>query len=156
MVLRQAFSTVAVLALLAACTTTATLYPVDGPMSQQQPLPVLTANVDGIMGNTGGISLTLPDGETCTGKWSSIAPMAVGFSAASASGTATSGLASAWATVYGSGFSVGNVPGVNRGEAMLVGDRGTIIQVEFYTGSGTANGTGVAKDNKGNVFKVLF
>ena len=41
-------------------------------------------------------------------------------------------------------------------EAMLVGDRGTVIQVEFYTGSGTANGTGVAKDNKGHVFKVLF
>jgi len=39
---------------------------------------------------------------------------------------------------------------------MLVGNRGTVIQVEFYTGSGTANGTGVAKDNKGNVFKVLF
>ncbi len=39
---------------------------------------------------------------------------------------------------------------------MLVGDRGTVIQVEFYTGSGTANGSGVAKDKKGNVFKVLF
>jgi len=49
-----------------------------------------------------------------------------------------------------------DVPGVNKGEAVLVGDRGTVIQVEFYTGSGTANGTGVAKDNKGNTWKVLF
>ena len=49
-----------------------------------------------------------------------------------------------------------NVPGVNKGEAVLVGDRGTVIQVEFYTGSGTAYGTGVAKDNKGNIYKVLF
>ena len=39
---------------------------------------------------------------------------------------------------------------------MLVGDRGTVIHVEFYTGSGTANGLGVARDNKGNIFKVLF
>lgn len=108
------------------------------------------------MGNTGGISLTLPDGELCKGRWSSIAPMSVGFSAATASGTATNGMASVWTTVYGSGLSVRNLPGVNKGEAMLVGDRGTVIQVEFYTGSGTANGTGVAKDNKGNVFKVLF
>jgi hypothetical protein len=30
------------------------------------------------------------------------------------------------------------------------------LQVEFFTGSGTANGSGVAKDNKGNVYKVLF
>jgi hypothetical protein len=80
----------------------------------------------------------------------------LGFSTASATGTATNGMASVWSTVYGSGFSTSNRPGVNRGEAMLVGDRGTVIQVEFYTGSGTANGTGVAKDNKGNIFKMLF
>lgn len=148
---------VAVLAAqLAACSTTASLYPVDGPLSKQQPLPVLTATVDGIMGNTGGISMTLPDGEQCTGKWSSIAPMSVGFSTASASGNAINAMASVWTTVYGSGFSVKNLPGVNKGEAMLVGDRGAIIQVEFYTGSGTANGAGVAKDNKGNTYKVLF
>lgn len=139
-----------------ACSTTATLYPVDGPLSQQQPLPVLTATVDGIMGNTGGISLLLPDGERCIGKWSSIAPMSVGYSTAFASGSAANGLASAWATVYGSGFSVRNVPGVNKGEAILVGNRGTVIRVEFFTGSGTANGNGVAKDNEGNTYKVLF
>lgn len=156
MTLRTKFAAFALVAFLTACSTTATLYPVDGPLSKQQPLPVLTATVDGIMGNTGGISLSLPDGELCKGRWSSIAPMSVGYSTASASGSATNGMASVWTTVYGSGFSVRNLPGVNKGEAMLVGDRGTVIQVEFYTGSGTANGTGVAKDNKGNAFKVLF
>jgi hypothetical protein len=156
MKLWKTFASAVAVAVIAACSTTATLYPVDGPLSRQQPLPVLTAVVDGITGNTGGISLSLPDGELCTGKWSSIAPMSVGFSTASASGSATGGMASVWATVYGSGFSVGNLPGVNKGEAMLVGDRGTVIQIEFYTGSGTANGSGVARDNKGNVFKVLF
>ena len=98
----------------------------------------------------------MPDGEICKGRWSSIAPMAYGYSTASATGSATSGMASVWATAYGSGFSMANVPGVNKGEAVLVGDRGTVMQVEFYTGSGTANGTGVAKDNKGNIYKVLF
>lgn len=156
MKLYKAFAAAITASLLAACSTTATLYPIDGPLSKQQPLPVLTAVVDGILGNTGGISMTLPDGERCIGKWSSIAPMSVGFSTASASGTATNGMASVWTTVYGSGFSVRNLPGVNKGEAMLVGDRGTVIQVEFYTGSGTANGSGVAKDNKNNIYKVLF
>lgn len=146
----------AILIILAGCSTTATLYPVEGPLSKEQPLPVLLATAGGIMGNTGNISLTLPDGEYCKGRWSSIAPMSVGFPTASASGTATTGMSSVWSTVYGSGFSVSNLPGVNKGEAMLVGDRGTVIQVEFYTGSGTANGSGVAKDNKGNIFKVLF
>ncbi len=39
---------------------------------------------------------------------------------------------------------------------MIIGTRGTVIEVEFYTGSGTANGFGLAKDNKGNIYKVLF
>jgi len=142
--------------ILISCSTTATLYPIDGPLSKIQPLPVITAKADGIMGNTGNISLTFPDGELCKGRWSSIAPMSVDFSTASATGTATNGMSSVWATVYGTGFSVSNLAGVNRGEAVIVGDKGTVIQVEFYTGSGTANGAGVAKDNKGNIFKVLF
>ena len=150
------FVSLLITAVLCGCSTTATLFPVDGPMTKLSPLPVLTATVDGITGNTGDISLVMPDGEACKGRWSSIAPMAYGHSTASATGSATSGMASAWATVYGSGFSMANVPGVNKGEAVLVGDRGTVIQVEFYTGSGTANGTGVAKDNKGNTWKVLF
>jgi hypothetical protein len=65
-------------------------------------------------------------------------------------------MASAWGSAYGSGFSVGNMASVNRGEAMLICNKGTTIQVEFFTGSGTANGYGVAKDSNGNVFKVLL
>ncbi len=147
---------ISILAALSTACTTATLYPVEGPLSKLQPLPILKASVDGILGNTGEITMTLPDGEQCTGKWSSIAPMSFGFSSATASGRATNGMSTIWSTVYGSGFSMGNLPGVNKGEAMLVGNKGTVIQVEFYTGSGTANGAGVAKDNKGNIYKVLF
>lgn len=153
---RDLVFTIVMIVSLQACTTTANLYPVKGPMSSHIPLPVLTAHVDGILGNTGNISLDMPNGEKCTGKWSSIAPMQVGYSSANVSGTVTEGMTSAWVTVYGSSYTVGNLPGINKGEAMLVGDQGTVIQVEFYTGSGTANGTGVAMDNKGNIFKVLF
>ncbi|RYH21138.1 MAG: hypothetical protein EON54_25805 [Alcaligenaceae bacterium] len=98
----------------------------------------------------------MPDGEKLAGKWASIAPMSVGVGGGVTNIVASSGLRSAWATAYGSGYSVRNVPGINRGEAMLVGTKGTSIQVEFFTGSGTASGTGVAKDNLGNTYKVLF
>jgi len=30
------------------------------------------------------------------------------------------------------------------------------MQVEFYTGSGTANGYGVAKDSANNIYKLIF
>lgn len=130
------------------CGTTANLYPVQGPLSERKPLPVIVAKVNGIMGNTGSISLTLPDGEACEGKWSSAAGVSASFG--------TVNLFSQYGSVFGSGFSVANQPGVNRGEAILVGEKGTVIEIEFYTGSGTANGFGLAKDNHANLFKVLF
>lgn len=141
---------------LAACSTTANMYPISGPLAEQHPLPVLQVKVNGITGNSGELSTTLPDGETLAGKWSSIAPMSYGMTTGTASGSVTDGMNTVWATVYGTGFSSSNVPGVNKGEAMLVGTKGTVMHVEFLTGSGTANGTGVAKDNRGNIYKVLF
>lgn len=147
---------IGVFSALVGCTTTASLYPVEGPLAEAKPLPVLLAQVDGILGSTGGIRITMPDGELCEGRWSSISPMSVSYGNGAASASVSNGLTSAWGTVYGSAVSIANVPGVNRGEAMLVGTKGTVIRVEFLTGSGTASGTGVATDNHGNVFKVLF
>jgi len=134
--------------LFISCTTTATFYPIQGPLSEQKPIPVLVANVDGIMGNTGNINLTMPDGEICKGKWSSAAGMQVSVG--------TVNLFSQYGSALGTGYSVTNAAGVNRGEAILIGERGTQIEVEFYTGSGTASGYGLAKDNHGNIYKLLF
>lgn len=134
--------------LFCGCSTTANLYPVKGPLSLQSPTPILVARVNGIMGNTGNIVLTMPDGEVCKGKWSSAAGKAVSFG--------TVNLFSQYGSIFGTSYSVGNVPGVNRGEAILFCNKGTKIEVEFYTGSGTANGYGLAKDNHDNIYKVLF
>jgi len=146
--LRTLLSIGLVVVSLCGCSTTANLYPVKGPQSEVKPLPVIRARVDGIMGNSGGLSLTMPDGEVCKGKWSSAAGMSVTYG----SGT----LFSQYGSAYWSGYTVGNKPGENRGQAIVIGERGTVIEVEFYTGSGTANGFGLAKDNKGNIYKVLF
>lgn len=142
--------------LVVGCSTTVSMFPMEGPLSKVAPLPVLSAKVDGILGNTGNISLTYPDGETFTGKWSSMAPQSGGVSAGITTSGAKTGLLSAWAAAFGAGYSVKIVPGVNRGEAVAVGNKGTVVEIEFYTGSGTANGVGVAKDNKGNIYKLLF
>jgi hypothetical protein len=64
--------------LVAGCSTTANLYPVQGPLASQKPLPVIVATADGITGNTGNLSLRMPDGEECSGKWSSVAPKMAG------------------------------------------------------------------------------
>lgn len=135
---------------------TAKLYPVKGPYSEGLPIPVLNARVHDVQRNSGDVTMTLPDGEVCAGSWSSLAPQQVSVSTMSGSARITSGIQTAYATVYESGFTVSNKPGVNRGTAYLVGTRGTTVEVEFFTGSGTANGNGVAIDSKGNVYKVIF
>lgn len=129
----------------AGCSTTANLYPIQGPLSARKPLPVIVAKANGITGNTGELTLTMPDGEDCKGKWSSVAP--------------TTGGVGTLFTQYGAtaGFTFSGIqPGINKGQAFLTCDRGTTVEAEFFTGSGTANGFGVARDSNKNVYKMLF
>jgi hypothetical protein len=150
MLIRRRLTHIAVLAAgaLSACSTTANLYPVQGPLSLQKPVPILIATVDGITGNTGGFNFTMPDGAACSGRWSSVAPQHVTVT--------TSSLFSRYGTVTGYGTTVGNVPGVNKGQAFAICSDNTRFDVEFLTGSGTANGYGIATDTNDNVYKMIF
>jgi hypothetical protein len=134
--------------LCASCSVDIKMYPVQGPMAQRKPLPVLTATADGITNNTGNITISSLEGETCSGKWSSVAPQEASVTSVS--------LLTQYGAIAGIMSTVGPKPGVNRGEAFIVCPSGTNFQAEFYTGSGTANGYGVGKDSNGNVFKLLF
>lgn len=58
--------------------------------------------------------------------------------------------------VTGVGTTAGIVPGVNKGQLYAICSDNTRVEGEFVTGSGTANGYGVAKDSGGNVYKLLF
>lgn len=145
-------------ALLSGCSMSirANLYPVHGPLSEMLPVPVVQAIVEDVHRNTGPVSITLPDGEVCRGTWSSLAPKQVSVTSMSGHAVLSSALGSAYTVVYGTAYTVSNVPGVNQGTAYLIGERGTRIEVFFETGSGTANGSGVAVDTNGNTFKVIF
>ena len=134
--------------LLSGCSTTASLFPVEGPLSKQIPVPTIKATVNGIMGNTGDISLTMPDGENCIGKWSSAAGAGVSVGTGNLIGT--------YGSAYGIGTSVSTGTGQNPGQAFLTCSEGRTIQIEFITGAGTANGFGIAKDNKVNIYLILF
>lgn len=130
------------------CSTTVSLFPVEGPLSQQRPVPTLHATANGITGNTGDMSLVMPEGEICEGKWSSAAGAGISVETGSLIGT--------YGSVYGVGTSISTGTGQNPGQAFLICNQGRTIQVEFVTGAGTANGFGFAKDNKGNIYRVLF
>ena len=133
---------------LSGCSTSVNFYPIEGPIASQRPLPVIVATADGITGNTGNLNLTMPNGERCGGKWSSVAPQFASSTSAS--------LFSRYGTAAGFASSSAIVPGVNKGQAFLTCTEGTTIEAEFFTGSGTANGYGVARDSNSNVYKMLF
>ncbi len=129
----------------ARCTTTAELYPVKGPLTQETPVPVIVAAVNGITGNTGRINFTAGNGASCLGKWSSAAPQYSSL-------TTIDGYGGPFGTAVTSGI----VPGINRGHAFATCSDDARFNIEFVTGSGTANGYGIAEDTQGNVYRVLF
>jgi len=133
---------------LAGCSTTARLYPVEGPLSSQIPIPVITATVSGITGNNGPIKMTMPDGATCAGEWSSAAASQVTSSSGSLIGI--------YGATYFQGVSIGAGKGQNPGRAIANCSDGNQVDVEFVTGAGTATGFGIARDRRANVFRVLF
>lgn len=133
---------------VAACSTTARLYPVEGPAATQAPVAVLEATVNGIAGNNGTLSFALPDGTPCTGEWSSAAGVQTSFGAGS--------LFSQYGAIYGTGYSITSGGGQNPGRAVALCTDSTRFDIEFVTGGGTANGFGFARDTRGNVYRVLF
>ena len=62
------------------CSTTARMYPVEGPLFSANKLRPLQATVHGIMGNNGRIEVARDDGMRCEGEWSSAAGTTTTFS----------------------------------------------------------------------------
>jgi len=152
------------LSILSGCYANARFYPVKGPLSAQAPLPIFTAKMSGI-GKNGDISLALADGETGKGRWSMVEPVQSPNGATTSNTSATSSMASLWDTIYGPGFYVSHVLGARLyAESVVTGDRGTVLNVEFYRDEHerpehdnvARTIKGVAKDNKDNIYKVVF
>lgn len=130
------------------CSATAMMVPVEGPLSQRQPVPVIQAKASGVMGNSGDLTFTLPDGDACKGRWSSAAGTALTVGGASLLGQ--------YGSTYITGWSASTGAGQNPGQAIVTCASGNVVQMEFVTGAGSASGFGIAKDSAGNVFRVVF
>lgn len=138
------------------------LYPIQGPLVSNTPVPVFAAKVIGGIGSA-SISFVLSDGEKCKGplKMAQTPPIASG--SATNQEPAATGLATEWDVIYGQGYYVSHVLGSKAfARAEASGDRGTILEVEMYQSEGALfSGTkesvkGVAKDNKGNIYKLVL
>jgi hypothetical protein len=133
-------------ALLSACTATAHLYPVQGPLSTRIPPPTLILKQSGR-----GVSVVLEDGEVCSGPFAILSP----------TDSSARELSTEWDLIYGSGYYLAHVLGTPIHRSTLVGNKGTTLEVENsdvapVNSSGIATVVGVAKDSRGNIYKLNF
>jgi hypothetical protein len=125
--------------------------PVQGPLSQQSPVPTYTAKMSGLLSGT--ISVTLANGEVCQGPWAFVSKTTTDTNAVS---PLSGNMAADWDLVYGPGYFVAHVVGNKLyARATLTGNMGTVISIELSNETNTRGNTkGVAQDNHANVFKV--
>lgn len=155
--------------LLSGCYLNARLYPIQGPASAQTPPPIYAARIAGGI-HSGTFTAVLQNGEKCRGTWSQVSREPT--QGRSASPEADANIAKAWDAVYGSSFYTAHVLGAPiRIHGVLRGDRGTVLQVDayrnmtvdenaeaggFHSGIFTPDREGVAIDNNGNIYKLVF
>ncbi len=127
------------------------LVPVEGPLAASP--RGLQTTIKWETAEHGTLRVVLPDGEICTGKHTTIPEGAV------ASGfrmTFSSQLLSSSETLAGGYGRSSNLANKQYGQGLLVGNKGTVIQVEFFSSASSHHGFGLAQDNKGNRYKLVF
>lgn len=140
----------------------ARVYPVEGPLSARIPVPVYKAKMSNL-GSSGNFSTDI-NGEKFSARWHQVPRR---HDATSKAGVAVDppNLRAEWDEVYGQGFYNNVVLQANfylRSET--TGDRGTKLVVEFYGNQKRPVEDpkidlvlkGVAKDDRGNTYKLLF
>jgi hypothetical protein len=158
------FGTISLLAALVlfGCSARARFYPVQGPLSAETPPPVfagkLTVNASF---RSGTLSAQLSDGESFRGTLSLVETgTRRRMGQADATPAAIAGMDKLWDLIYGDGYYLAHVLGEGQyGRAVITGSKGTLLQLEIHSavvGNAVSQPKGVAKDGKGNVYKVVL
>jgi hypothetical protein len=132
------------------------LYPVQGALAAQTPQPVFAGQIRRPMFSKGSTFLLLKswgvaNGEILQGKPTTVKATSVNTPPVGESYPPQPNLAFAWDAVYGQGFFVAHILGKNLMQGVFTGSQGTVLQVESLNGQ-----TGVAVDNKGNTYKMVW
>ena len=127
------------------------LYPISGPILQQNPSDIIAVKLRNQTTASADISFVLPGSgkkNRCNGTWTSVAPRVT---------EKERGMSLTLQRTGGKlSKSVTDVGGVNNGEVYAVCTDGTRVKGRFITGSGTESGTGTVTDSLGNTYKLLF
>jgi hypothetical protein len=125
------------------------LYPIQGPAATAQNPPAIYSVVINGIANSGTMTATLQNNESCSGAWNQV----------NQRDNSAGQMSAQWDQVYGPGFFVANVLGNPIfARAVLTCKQGTTLNIEFFEHDpGAFAGTkGIGQDSKGNLYKVTF
>jgi hypothetical protein len=137
-----------VLLFLVACTKQARLYPVNDLASTTG---VLKAKYKDSGAGYGEITIVMPDGEILSGEYTTGRAINLNF------GNLLSNVYGTEEGAFGTGTAtVLRLQGTNPGIATLYGDRGTLMQCEYFVGNLAGKGRGACKKNDGSLYRLEF
>ena len=144
------------------------LYLVQGPLASQAHPPFFTGEAHWIFFSgfyhSGHVTVALANGEVFQGPWKSLSAKSRAKSG-SADTPIELNLSSAWDLAYGNGFYTANVQhSPDLSQSILNGDQGTVLETQIYQEQEKYVDCryhqcpirGVAKDDKGNIYKIVF
>lgn len=139
-------------------------YLVQGPLAGQSQPPLYSASFRGDLLTPEGLSATLAGGESFQGKWISVTPGKRRYSDPPVPPEPQ--LKAVWDAVYGPGFCLAHVLGATFFERTVIDGSKGMLPVKIYRRVHDSDGDprvaapidiqGVAQDDKGNVYKVVF
>lgn len=122
------------------------LYPVRGPLADQK-MVAMIEGPDTAVNFKNRVSIAFPDGETFTGELVRVPGGSSG----------PGDLAADWDGLFGPGYYLAYVLGAQTFEsATLTGSKGNTLQVELLQEMRRYPDQGVARDSRGNVFRITL
>lgn len=121
----------------------------EDPAFKGMDVQLVEARLKNFLSDHGTITLALPNGENCHGKWA--------ITDKRFAGVRSDSLLNAMGDLTERNVAiVGNGPGSRNGKASLYCHQGTTVEMDFVTRRGTADGYGVARDSGDRYYLIDF
>jgi len=128
------------------------LVPAMGPLAQSGTEP-LRITFNGAASGSGFFQLTLPGGEAVQGNYATMGAFSADATAGAQAPGQTVITGADWQALYGNPDAMlGQIGGRGTGS----GDKGTLLKMQYVVDAMDNRGYGVAKDNRGNLYRLRF
>jgi len=155
--IKQSLSVLSLAVICSSCTVTTSFTPTSGPLAQQG-VTSIPAKFTWNNSGSGKVSIVMPDGEICKGRYSTVARGTISSVYGNSYGSTYS--SSSYGTYNSNGSFSGTATSLENeqhGQGMVTGNRGTVLRFSYTTSARSPlHGHGSGSDNKGNRYSIVY